>query len=171
MKHLFNFLVPIALLCCAVSCEKQGGGGGVKQDAAIESALVGEWEYTIDIWYSGTNYDTMMPVTGEKIFKGTFTWDENLYGNLDWNNKPLSSYMNGGVENGQLEIIGDSLIWTENGEEYEVFCTWDPIAVTKKTKEFSVYCGEYSWIEITYPDGSEMFTNNIIATITAKKIK
>lgn len=167
MKHLFNILAPIALVFIATSCEKPSGE---KYDEAVESALVGKWEYTIDISYSGTDYTTGLPVSGERTFKGTFTWDDYLHGLLGGDLEECYPYLEGSVDDGHLTFIEDSFTWSENDIEYEVFCDWQNTPVTKKTKEFSTKSAGYSWVEITYPNGNEIFTTDMTATLKAKKI-
>lgn len=162
MKHLFNILAPIALVFIATSCEKPSGE---KYDEAVESALVGKWEYTIDISYSGTDYTTGLPVSGEKTLRGTFTWDEYLNGELTG-----QTFFDGSVDEGYLGFRESDLKWAENGNYYKAFCSWNSVPVTKKTKEFTTTCGKWSYLDIDYADGHEVHTDDINATFKAKKI-
>lgn len=167
MKSVIKIWFPIALLCLAISCEKKGGE---KYDATIETSLVGKWEYTINVSYTGVDNTTGLPVSGERTFKGTFTWDDYLHGLLGGDLEECYSYLEGSVDDGHLTFIEDRFTWSENGNYYKAFCTWNSVPVTKKTKEFTTTCGKWSYLDIDYADGHEVHTDDINATFKAKKI-
>lgn len=167
MKAIIKSLFFITLVMFATSCERE---------EAIEKSLVGEWEYTIEISFKGTN-NTDPSVFGTKKFTGTFTWDENLHGYLEGDIE--YSYLDGVItdyyldSDGEyyLEFIDDSFHWLEAGNEYEAYCDWKSIPVKYNMKEFTIESGRYAWVEIIRLDGSEVFCLAVEATLEARKIR
>lgn len=162
MKSLIKLLVSITLVMFATSCEQD-------EFTLIKETLAGTWEYTIEISFEGTNYNTEQSVSETKRLSGTFTWDEMLDGSLEGDIE--YSYLIGSIDDGWLGFTEDKFAWSENGKEYEAFCPWKSVAVNKKTKEFTTENSKWAWVEVKYPDGNEIYCSNVDATFTAKKIK
>ena len=165
MKSVIKLLFSIALVICATSCERE---------EAIEKSLVGKWEYTIELSFEGTNYNTDQSISGTKKFLGTFTWDENLHGYLEGDIE--NSYFDGVVDDffemyGELRLgfTDDSFEWSEQGKQYEAYCAWNNIPVKYNMKEFTIESGKYAWVEVTCSDGSEIYCSNVKATLEARK--
>lgn len=162
MKALFKLFVSITLVVFATSCEQE--------DMPLKKeAFAGTWEYTIEISFEGTNYNTEQSVSETKKFSGTFTWDENLDGWLEGDIE--YSYLMGYIDNGWLGFTEDDFRWSENGIEYVAFCPWKSVEVNKKTKDFTTENASWAWVEVKLPDGSEIHCSSVDATLTARKIK
>lgn len=164
MKSLVKLLVSITLVMFAASC---------KQDDTIlpltKEVFAGTWEYTIEISFEGTNYDTDQSVSETKRLSGTFTWNENLDGWLE--GEIEYSYLMGYLDEGWLGFTEDKFTWSENGKEYDAFCPWKSVAVNNKTKDFTTESGKWAYVTVKYPDGSEIYCSNVDATLSARKIK
>lgn len=158
MKTVIKFLGYITLVILAASCER---------DETSVKSLVGTWEYTIQLSFRGTNYDTGQSISESKNFSGTFTWDDNLHGYLMGDIE--YSYLDGYVEDGRLGFIEDSFRWSEGGKEYEIFCVWNSVPVERKMKTFTTTAGKHSWVEVQYSNGNEVFGDYVEATFTARK--
>ncbi len=170
MKATIKLLFSIALVICATSCERE---------EAIEKSLAGKWEYIIELSFEGTNYNTGQSISGTKIFSGTFTWDETLDGYLEGDLENSYSYLDGYIvddfldfyDEDRLGLDDDSFYWYEDGKQYEAYCAWKNIPVKYNMKEFTTESSSYSWVEITYPDDSEVYCSNVEATLEARKIR
>ena len=110
MKTLFKLFVSITLVMLATSCEQD-------EMSLTKETFAGTWEYTIEISFEGTNYNTEQSVSETKKFSGTFTWDENLDGWLEGDIE--YSYLMGYIDNGWLGFTEDDFRWSENGIEYQ----------------------------------------------------
>ena len=166
MKAIIKSLFFITLVLFATSCERE---------EAIEKSLVGKWEYTIELSFEGTNYNTDQSISGTKKFSGTFTWDENLHGYLEGDIE--YSYFDGFITDDYLDSDGeyylgftdDSFHWSEAGNEYEAYCDWKSIAVQYSMKKITTKNGGLAWVEIMRPDGSEVLCLAVEATLEARK--
>lgn len=167
MRSIVKLLITILLIAFLASCNSE---------ESIKKSLVGKWEYTIEISFKGTNYNTNQSISETKMFSGTFTWDEDLYGLLEGDIE--YSYLDGAIGDflemyGELRLgfTGEDFGWSENGKQYKAFCDWKNVPVKYNMKEFTVESGSYSWVEVTNSDGSEIFCSYVEATLKARKIR
>ncbi|MBR2318826.1 MAG: hypothetical protein IKA52_04040 [Bacteroidaceae bacterium] len=163
MKSFVKLLVSITLVMFAASC---------KHDDSLpltKETFAGTWEYTIEISFEGTNYDTGQSISETKRLSGTFTWDERLNGWLEGDIQ--YSYLIGYLDEEWLGFTEDKFTWSENGKEYAAFCPWQSVAVNNKTKDFTTENGKWASVTVKYPDGSEIYCSNVDATFRARKIK
>lgn len=160
MESFTKLFITTILVIFATSCKREND---------TETSLAGTWEYSIEISFEGTNYNTNQSISETKKFSGVFTWDEGLDGWLEGDIE--YSYLMGHLDEGQLGFTEDNFRWSENGKEYEAFCIWNSVPATNSTKEFTTKSGMYSWVEVTYPDGNEIFCTDVDATLKARKIE
>ena len=165
MKPIIKSLVFIALAIFATSCERP---------KTIEESLVGKWKYTIEIAFTGTNYNTGLSISKSENFSGTFTWDDYLDGYLEGDLE--DSFIDGYIHDDYLELYEEVQLgllhgfsWSKDNVEYEAYCDWEFVPIKYKQKEFRVTEGKLSWVEVTYPDGSKIFCTNVKATLEARK--